>query len=304
MRNSIRTGCGHRGFVGHAALNFEGASRGIDGAGELDQHAIAGGLDDASAMLNDFGIGQRFPERLSERRAFLVGTHQAAVAGDIRRQIAANRALRARCSRRTPAREINACIAGIAGDIFRAQWLASSERHLLYVDEPGAAARTVTGENRGFTRRGRLPCLTRSSGVCDDGVVKRRRGCDRRYYAARRKGDVETLISGHLDPDAVLNWQVRGAGCRQQRRREVVEHSSGHDGARGGLRFYRSRHHQHGLSTAKLPLVHSRVKIRFVPRDRTFTADLLNSFHFRDGKIVELLEFADTALIRELMSPA
>jgi ketosteroid isomerase-like protein len=50
--------------------------------------------------------------------------------------------------------------------------------------------------------------------------------------------------------------------------------------------------------------VHSRVKIRFVSRDRTFTTDLLDSFHFRDGKIVELLEFADTALIRDLMSPA
>jgi hypothetical protein len=42
-------------LLGHAALNFDGASRCIDGTGKLDQHSIAGRLDDASAMLNDFG---------------------------------------------------------------------------------------------------------------------------------------------------------------------------------------------------------------------------------------------------------
>jgi hypothetical protein len=37
-------------------------------------------------MLNDLGIDKRFSERLEmSKRAFLVGTHQAAVASDIRR---------------------------------------------------------------------------------------------------------------------------------------------------------------------------------------------------------------------------
>ena len=49
--------------------------------------------------------------------------------------------------------------------------------------------------------------------------------------------------------------------------------------------------------------VHSRVKIKYVPLDRTFTTDLLDSFHFKDGKIVELVEFADTALLKNLISP-
>ena len=48
--------------------------------------------------------------------------------------------------------------------------------------------------------------------------------------------------------------------------------------------------------------VHSRVKIKFVPAGRTVTTDLTDSFHFKDGKIVELVEFADTALIKDLMS--
>jgi ketosteroid isomerase-like protein len=49
--------------------------------------------------------------------------------------------------------------------------------------------------------------------------------------------------------------------------------------------------------------VHSHVKIKYVPRDRTITTDLLDLFHFKNGKIIELVEFADTALIKDLMSP-
>ena len=44
--------------------------------------------------------------------------------------------------------------------------------------------------------------------------------------------------------------------------------------------------------------VHSRLKVRFVPKDIVFTSDVLDTFRFEDGKIIELLEFADTALKR------
>jgi ketosteroid isomerase-like protein len=46
--------------------------------------------------------------------------------------------------------------------------------------------------------------------------------------------------------------------------------------------------------------VHSRVKLRFIPKDRTVTTDILDLWKFRDGKIVELVEFVDTALVNEL----
>ncbi len=50
-----------------------------------DSDRSAGRLDDASTMLNDFGIDERFFEGLvMSKRAFLVGTHQTAVARDIR----------------------------------------------------------------------------------------------------------------------------------------------------------------------------------------------------------------------------
>jgi len=72
---------------GHSALDFGGAPRRVYGAGEFDQHAVAGGLDDAASMLGDRRIEKRLPQCLELReRAFLVTTHQTAVAGNIRRQ--------------------------------------------------------------------------------------------------------------------------------------------------------------------------------------------------------------------------
>jgi ketosteroid isomerase-like protein len=50
--------------------------------------------------------------------------------------------------------------------------------------------------------------------------------------------------------------------------------------------------------------VHSRVEITFTPASKTFTTDLLDLFRFADGKIIELLEFTDTALIKDVVSAA
>ena len=70
-----------------AALHLDRAAHRIDDAGELDQQAVAGGLDDAAAMLGDLGIDERLSTGLEPgERAFLVGTHQPAITGDIGRQ--------------------------------------------------------------------------------------------------------------------------------------------------------------------------------------------------------------------------
>jgi ketosteroid isomerase-like protein len=47
--------------------------------------------------------------------------------------------------------------------------------------------------------------------------------------------------------------------------------------------------------------VHSRVKMRFIPKDNTVTTDMLDLWKFENGKVVELVEFADTALVNHLM---
>jgi ketosteroid isomerase-like protein len=41
--------------------------------------------------------------------------------------------------------------------------------------------------------------------------------------------------------------------------------------------------------------------MRFIPKDRTVTTDILDLWKFENGKVVELVEFADTALINHLM---
>ena len=68
----------------HAVLNFNGTARGVDGACELNQDTIAGPLDDAAAMIRDLRFQELAPMSIEPRqRAFLVGSHQAAVAGDV-----------------------------------------------------------------------------------------------------------------------------------------------------------------------------------------------------------------------------
>jgi hypothetical protein len=57
----------------HAALDFFGASDGIDYAGELNESAVPGILDDASVMLSDLGIEKGLSESFQLRqRAFFV----------------------------------------------------------------------------------------------------------------------------------------------------------------------------------------------------------------------------------------
>src|SRR6266566_5122928 len=74
-------------LFGHAALNFDGAAYGIHDAPEFNESAIPGILDDAPAIISDFGIKKRLSESSQLRqRAFFVDPYQATRARDIRRQ--------------------------------------------------------------------------------------------------------------------------------------------------------------------------------------------------------------------------
>src|SRR5581483_3396068 len=74
-------------LIDHAALDFKGTTYRVYGAGKLDQHSVTGCLDDAPAMRGDNGIDEGLSDSLKpSQRAFLVGTHKAAVPGDISRQ--------------------------------------------------------------------------------------------------------------------------------------------------------------------------------------------------------------------------
>jgi ketosteroid isomerase-like protein len=50
--------------------------------------------------------------------------------------------------------------------------------------------------------------------------------------------------------------------------------------------------------------VHSRLTVKYKPTSSSFTTDVLDLFTFKDGKISELIEFADTALIKDWIAAA
>src|SRR5215472_15217972 len=65
-------------------LHLGRAAQCVDDAGELDQEAIAGGLDDAAAMLGDLWVEHRDAQGLEPAEgAFLVGFDQPRIARDI-----------------------------------------------------------------------------------------------------------------------------------------------------------------------------------------------------------------------------
>ena len=81
MRRSSR----HVGIaLAHLALDFGGAGHRIHHARELDQHAVAGDLDDAALMLGDLGVDQFAPMRFSaDSVPASSSAHEAAVADHI-----------------------------------------------------------------------------------------------------------------------------------------------------------------------------------------------------------------------------
>ena len=64
-------------LLSHLSLDFHRTARGIDSTSEFDQHAIAGGLDDATAVRGDPGIDNRLSKCLQLREcALLVETRR------------------------------------------------------------------------------------------------------------------------------------------------------------------------------------------------------------------------------------
>src|SRR5262249_5700513 len=73
-------------------LRLDGAPQCVDDASELDQHAVAGGLDDAAVVYGNFKVDHLAPERLqAAERPFLVGSDQARIPATSVARIAASR---------------------------------------------------------------------------------------------------------------------------------------------------------------------------------------------------------------------
>jgi len=70
--------------VEHRPLDLDCAPHGVHDTRKFDQHAIAGGLDNAAAIFPDFGIDDFAAMRLQPLQGtFLVGSHQPRIPGHI-----------------------------------------------------------------------------------------------------------------------------------------------------------------------------------------------------------------------------
>jgi ketosteroid isomerase-like protein len=120
-------------------------------------------------------------------------------------------------------------------------------------------------------------------------------------YAARKEGDIEGLMSA-FHPDAVFEL----AGSKELL--AVAGATQGHQDIRTAMTGFIAAFdftHRDIISITtdgERAAVHSRLTVKFVPGGRTFSSDLVDLFRFKDGKIIELLEFADTALIKDVIS--
>jgi ketosteroid isomerase-like protein len=120
-------------------------------------------------------------------------------------------------------------------------------------------------------------------------------------YAARDRGDVEGLMSA-FHPDAV--FQLMGAKTALEVAGAVRGHTNVRASLGGFIEAFKfdKREIISFVIDGERAAVHSRFDATFIPKNRTFTNEVLDLFKFADGKIIELLEFADTALIKDVIS--
>lgn len=123
----------------------------------------------------------------------------------------------------------------------------------------------------------------------------------RRAYEARGRGDLDALMAT-FHPDAVFTL------IGDKKALEVTGSFHGHAGVRDALREFIAtfdfvdRQILSEVVEGDRAAVHSCVVVRYGPTRGTWTADCLDLLTIKDGKIVELIEFADTAQIRDIIS--
>lgn len=120
-----------------------------------------------------------------------------------------------------------------------------------------------------------------------------------RAYDARGKGDIEGLMTA-FHPAAV--FELKG----DQKLLQVAGAVEGQSNVRttlgaliDGFKFLK-RDIVDTVVDGDRAAVHSRLQVEFVPKGTVFVTDVLDLFRFKDGKIIRLVEFADTALVKSI----
>jgi ketosteroid isomerase-like protein len=122
-------------------------------------------------------------------------------------------------------------------------------------------------------------------------------------YAARDRGDVNGLMAAfHSD----ASFELVGAAAALEVTGAVNGHARVQTSMRGFIDVFKFEHREilSEVFDGEQAAVHSRFTVTFIPNGKTFTSEVLDLFRFADGKIIELREFADTALIRDVISAA
>jgi ketosteroid isomerase-like protein len=119
-------------------------------------------------------------------------------------------------------------------------------------------------------------------------------------YAARKTGDLEAIMA-LFHPDCHFEL----AGSREFT--GVVGIRRGHQELRTAMAEFIAAYEFIERTFLSIVIdgeraaIHSRLKMRFVPKDRIVTTDMLDLWKFEGGKVVEFIEFVDTALVNELI---
>lgn len=118
-------------------------------------------------------------------------------------------------------------------------------------------------------------------------------------YAARDRGDVEAILAC-FRPDGRFHL----AGSPQVS--AICGVAAGHEELRATMTALvanfeiTQRDFVAILVDGERAAVHSRIQARHVATNKTVTTDLLDLWTFENGKILEFVEFADTALVNSL----
>ena len=125
----------------------------------------------------------------------------------------------------------------------------------------------------------------------------------RQAYEARGRGDLEGLMAA-FHSDAVFTL------VGDNKAFDLAGSIHGHDRVREALGGFIANFHfvereiLSEMVEGDRAAVHSRLVVRYDPTKETLTTDVLDLLTIKEAKIIELIEFADTAQIRDMISGA
>lgn len=120
-------------------------------------------------------------------------------------------------------------------------------------------------------------------------------------YAARDGGDTESLVTA-FHPEGAFTLMGNKSAL------ELAGTKQGHATLREAFHQFTEGFGFEGrvilaeLVDGDRVAVHSRVTVRYNPTGNAVSTEILDLFRFQDGKIVELIEFADTAQVKAMIS--